>query len=399
MQPAPQARPIDLLDPDTHGPDALEVYDWLREHAPMYWDPINEIWCVSRYDDVIAVSRDPDTFTSSQGNLPKMPPDPSFINTDGHIHRIRRGAIQHLFSPRAIAKLESHVRDATHELIDAIIETGAAEFVNDVAAPLPMRIVGEMTGIPAEFHDDVRAWLDVFGSGGDGPTAVTEEVNEAFLKFGGLHMMLVEERLAEPKDDLLSLWIHTEFDGQKLDDEALLFEHTMLVFGGSETTRNVISGGLEMLARHPDQRALLLARPDLIPNAVEEMVRWVSPFVRMSRTATRDAELGGVTIREGEEILMLYPAANRDPRKFDHPERFDVAREFKNKPISFGYGRHFCLGAHLARMEARVVLEAVLARMPDFQLTATPEWTRSSFVRGPRNLPLAFTPGPRRNGG
>lgn len=395
MQANPQVREIDLLDPDTHGPHAFETYEWLREHAPVYWDPHNELWCVSRYDDIIAVARDPDTFTSAGGTLPKMPPDPSFINLDGNKHRVRRNAVQHLFTARAVARLEDHVRDACHELLDRIIEAGSSDFVADVAAPLPMRIVGEMTGIPAEFHDDVRQWLDVFGHGGNGPLGVTEEVNEAFLLFGGLHLQMVEERMAEPRDDLLSLWLHTEFDGKKLDDEELLFEHTMLVFGGSETTRNVISGGMEMLARHPEQRAYLLEHPEGLANAVDEMVRWVTPFVRMARTLTRDTELHGVQLREGDEIIMLYPAANRDPSKFVDPYRFDVRRDFTHKPISFGYGRHFCLGAHLAKMEARVLLEAVLQRMPDYALAEDPVWARSSFFRGPTNLPITFTPGPR----
>jgi cytochrome P450 family 142 subfamily A polypeptide 1 len=210
-------------------------------------------------------------------------------------------------------------------------------------------------------------------------------------------MMLVEERLAEPRDDLLSIWVHSEFDGQKLDDDQLLFEHTMMIVGGSETTRNAISGGLEMLARHPDQRDWLAANPEGIPNAVDEIIRWTTPFIRMSRTATRDAEVAGTPIKAGEELIMLYPAANRDPRKFPDPYRFDVRRKFRAKPISFGFGRHHCLGIHLARLEAKVALEQVLRRMPDFELDGDPVWNVSSFLRGPTHMPFKFTPGARRS--
>jgi cytochrome P450 len=242
----------------------------------------------------------------------------------------------------------------------------------------------------------VLEWLDVFVAGGNGPTHVTEEVNEAFINFGALHMMMVDERRIEPKDDLLSLWINAEIDGVKLDEDQLLFEHTMMMIGGSETARNAMTGAVHAMATHPKQRELLRDNPSLSANAAEEAIRYVTPFVRMSRTATRNTELLGQPIYKGDEIIMLYPPANRDPRKFDNADQFDVQREFKAKSVSFGYGRHFCLGAMLARAEVRIALEQLMARMPDFELAGEPVYTVSSFIRGIRSLPIKFTPGSRR---
>jgi len=393
-------RSINLLDPDTHSGDPWPLYTWLREEAPLYWDEQSELWCVSRYDDIVAVARDPETFTSTEGNVPKMPSDGSFINLDGRAHTQRRGLVKHLFTSKAVAKLEDHIRDATTALIDRVIADGSCDFVDHIAAPLPVQIIAEMTGVPAEWHGPLREWIDVFMHGGNGPSYVTEEVNEAFINFGGLHMMLVDERIAEPQDDLLSMWVQAEFDGRKLDEHELLFEHTMFIIGGSETARNAISGGVYMLAQRPEQRRYLLEHPEAIPGAVEEAIRWVTPFIRMSRTATRDVQMRGKTIKAGDEIIMLYPAANRDPRKFDDPDRFDVRRAFHSKSLSFGYGAHYCIGAFLARAEMRIMLEEMLRRMPDWEVAREPTWVRSCFMRGLKKLPLRFSPGaPLRTGG
>lgn len=384
---------IDLLDPALH--DApWPLYTWLREKSPLYQDR-NGIWCISRYDDIVKVSRDPDTFTSLEGNRPLLPADHSFIHLEGEAHRKRRELISEWFGPKAISKLEHHVRDVTNELIDNVIESGRTEFVADISAPLPARITCEMTGIPAERSEEVRELLDVFIRGGNGPAHVTDEVNDAFFKFGLIHMDLVEAHRAEPRDNLLSVWLGARIDGEPLNEDQLLFEHTMLMVGGSETTRNAISTGVLELASRPGQREWLRTHPEGIPNAVEEIIRWATPFISMSRVATRDVAWGEHTIREGETLLLLYPAANRDPRKFDEPEAFNVRRNFVKGQLAFGYGRHFCLGARLARSEAMVVFQELLRRMPDWAVSGTPQFSQSSFIRGLNALPLSFTPGPR----
>ncbi len=386
---------LDLIAPQTHV-NPWPMYEWLRENAPCYRDK-NGIWCVSRYDDIVAISMDPDTFTSTEGNRPLLPADHSFIHLDGPSHRMRRSLVEKWFGPRAIQKMEQHLRDVTNSLLDNVIESGKTEFVADVSAPLPARIMCEMTGIPLEMSDEVREWLDVFIRGGNGPDYVDEMTNDAFFKFGLLHMDLVEAHRAEPQDDLLQIWIDADLDGEKMNEDELLFEHTMLMIGGSETSRNAITSGMAALAAHPEQRQWLLENPEGMNNAVEEIIRWATPFISMSRTATKDVEFAGQQIKEGDCVMMLYPPANRDPRKFDNPQQFDIRRNFKKGQLAFGYGRHFCLGARLARAEVKVVFEEVLRRMPDWELDGEPTLAVSSFIQGYTRLPLRFTPGAREN--
>ena len=387
---------LDLIDPQTHV-DAWPLYDWLREEAPVYQDK-NGIWCVSRYDDIVAISKDPDTFTSREGNRPLLPADHSFIHLDGDAHRMRRGLVERFFGPRSVMKMEQHLREVTNALIDTIIESGKTELVNDLAAPFPARIMCEMTGIPVDMADDVRKWLDVFCRGGNGPDFVDEETNDAFFTFGLMHMDLVEAQRAAPKDNLLQVWMDAEVDGEKMNEDQLLFEHTMLMVGGSETSRNAITSGLLQLAHNPEQRQWLKEHPEGMNNAIEEIIRYATPFISMSRVATKDTELHGHAIAEGDTVMMMYPPANRDPRKFDDPHTFDIQRKFKKNQLAFGYGRHFCLGARLARAEVRVVIEETLRRMPDYQLDGDPTWAVSSFIQGITKMPLKFTPGQRENG-
>lgn len=387
---------VDLLDPEVHSDNPWPLYDWLREERPVYFDPINELWCVSRYDDIVEVSKHPELYTSEEGNVPKMPPDASFINMDGQLHLDRRKLIAQLFKPAACRKMEEHIGTVVDRLLDAVIEQGHCDFVKDIAMPLPVKLIADMTGIPEEWHESVREWMDIFMTGGNGPDHVTMEVNEAFINFGALHMQLCDERRIEPKDDLLTIWVNAEIDGKKMDEDALLFEHTMMMIGGSETSRNAISGAVLEMAVNPHHKEILIKEPQYLNNAAEESTRWVTPFIRMSRTMTRDTDLLGTKVKEGQELIMLYPAANRDPRKFDDPYTFDVRRSFKKtRSLAFGYGLHYCLGAYLALAEARVVFQRMLARMPDWQVAGEAIMARSSFIRGLTSLPIEFTPGPR----
>lgn len=386
--------PLDLLNVDLHTDDPFPIYTWLREQHPVYRDA-NGVWWVSRYDDVAQVALDTETFTTTMGNRPLMPNDESFMHLDGKQHMTRRALLQNLFTPNAAQMMENHIRDVLDEIMDEVIERGTCDFVDDITAKLPVRIISEMTGVPPEHWDNVRAWLDVFGRGGNGPDWVTEEVNDAFFNWGNLHMELVDARKENPQADILTMWTMAHFDGVELNDDQLLWEHTVLTFGGSETTRNSMSGGIYALLKHPDQLAWLREHPEGLENAAEEIIRFTCPFVAMSRHATRDTVIRGTPIAEGECVAMLWPAANRDPSKFEDPERFDVRRSFKNRSLAFGIGRHVCLGAYLARMETKVCVERVLARMPDLELVAEPEKARSSFVRGFTKMPVRFTPGPR----
>ncbi len=384
--------PLDLIDPETHAGNPWPLYERLREEDPIHFDEANRLWCVSRYDDIVRVARDPKTFSSLDGNRPGLPSDGSFIHLEGKAHAERRGLIRSLFGPKEIRKLEDHIRDAAVELIEAVAHQGTTNFVEDIGARLPMRIIAEMCGIPREHHDTVRHYLDIFCKGGNGPIHVTEEVNEAFFAWAGIHFEMVMERQIAPKDDILSLWMASdELKHAPFEEENLLFEHTMLIVGGSETTRNVITGGLYELMKHPEDLAWLRENPEGIPNAVEEMLRWVTPFVSMSRTLTKDVDFDGHMMREGDEIMMLYPAANRQPDKFENPYTFDIHRKFDTPVLSFGYGRHFCIGARLARTELRIVFEELLKRWDSIALDGEPTWARSSFIRGITAMPLRFT--------
>jgi cytochrome P450 family 142 subfamily A polypeptide 1 len=388
-------RAIDILCAETHAGDPFPTYAWLREQAPLYWDAKNELWVVSRYDDIVRVSRDVDTFTSAEGNRPNLPPDPSFINQDGARHRDYRGLIAKVFGGPSISAMEGHVDALVTRYLDDVIEDGRCELVQALAGRLPLRLIGELCGHDEADDPALQGWLDGFALAGCGPEWVTDERNEAFFGFAAYHEALVEARRADPKEDLISLWLAADGVGLPYEPDQLLFEHTMVTFGGSETTRNAIAGGVHALLEHPDQLAWLRAHPEGLPNAVEEIVRWVTPFVNMCRRVTRPVEMHGHSMLPGQCVLLLYPAANRDPRHFPDPDRFDIRRQFTSKILSFGYGPHFCLGAHLARLEIRLALRQILERLQDLELEQPPQMWQGSFVRGPKDLFVRFRPGTR----
>jgi len=386
---------LDTIAPETHAGDPWAFYDWLLEERPLFFDKHNENYTVSRYDDVTYISRHHDLFITEQGVRPQLPGDPTMINQDGKQHTMQRRLVQEGFTPKHIADIEPYVRLLITELVDEIVEKGECDAVEDLAAALPMRLIGEMLGHPRKDHEDLQKWTDVFVTGGNGPEYVTEAVDEAFDAFSDYHLEAVENRKENPARDLLSIWMGAEINGEKLDEDQLLFEHTLLLVGGSETTRNAMSGGLEALIRHPDQLNALLTDQSLVPNAVEEIIRWTVPFVNMARSNVEDVELHGQVIPAGSEIVMLYPAACRDPRHFADPYKFDIKREFKVPNIAFGVGKHVCLGASLARLEIKIFLEEVLPRLKGVSLATDerPKIEPSSFIRGFKSLPVKFEPG------
>ena len=280
----------------------------------------------------------------------------------------------------------------TGELIDTVAPLGRCDFVRDLAAPLPMILIAEMLGVPPEDRDVLQHWSDVLISGADGAENVTDEVMATAVDFYTYCGEIIEARRKEPRDDLISVLVHAEIDGEALSQDELLGESLLLLIGGNETTRNVISGGMEALLRDRGERRRLLGDASLMHTAVEECIRWVTPVINMARTATDDVDVRGQTIEKGRQLLLVYASANRDERVFDEPHRFDVGRD-PNPHVSFGFGGHFCLGASLARLEIRVMLDEVLHRLPDMELvTDDPvERTRSSFIRGIPSMPVEFT--------
>lgn len=372
-----------------------DAYRWMREHETVFRDR-NGILGITRHADVMAVSKDPGTFCSGKGFRPEAPTMPMMINMDRPEHMVRRGLVNKGFTPRRVAEMEPRVREVCGQLIDSVCERGECDFVRDIAARLPLIMIADLLGVREEDHDRLLEWSDatMSGPGNPDPQAMVR-AGQAFGEYREYCLEVVEERRKSgASEDLMGLLVHADLDGERLSDDDLVFESILILNGGDETTRHVISGGMEQLIANPDQRAALVANPAGVKRAVEEMLRWVTPITNMMRTATCDTELRGTTIAEGERLLLLYPSANRDEEVFADPYRFDVARD-PNPHVAFGgYGNHFCLGNALARLELVVMFEELLRRLPDLEL-ATDErlpMRESDFVVGIEHMPVRFTP-------
>jgi cytochrome P450 family 142 subfamily A polypeptide 1 len=391
-------RRVDLLDPHLYSGDPYPVYAWLRGNAPVYRDETNGIWGISRHRDVLAVEKQTRRYSSGSGSRPLISMSDSMINKDDPEHTTQRKLVAGRFTPRAVRQHEQHVRQVVTGLIDEIAPTGHAEVVADLAAPLPAIVICELLGFDRSRWDDCKRWSEVtMNNAGYRPTdpASPGGSMEAVLEFAGAFLELIKARRAEPRDDLVSLWTHSELDGAPMPDEEIVQDGLLLLDGGAETTRSVIGRTVLGLIHHPDQRDVLINDPAIIGRTgVEEMIRWVTPILNMRRTATEDHELRGQTIREGDELLLMYGAANRDEEVFADPDRLDVRRSH-NHHVAFGFGTHFCLGANLARLEIRIMFEELLRRLPDFRLAGPePEMVPGYFTSTLKDLHIEFTPQP-----
>jgi cytochrome P450 family 142 subfamily A polypeptide 1 len=390
-----QRADIRLTDGDFYAGEPFAQYAWMRENAPVYFD--GEVWGIARHDDVQAVSKDSQTFCNKHGMRPDSPPVPSMINMDDPEHKLRRGLVNKGFTPRRVADHEPRVREICRELIARVAPQGRCDFVAEVAAPLPMIMIGDMLGVRPEDRDMLLRWSDdmIKGSAASAPVELQMGAMNAFAEYAAYNKDVVADRRRRgPGDDLISVLVHAEIDGHRLDDDELLQESLLILIGGDETTRHVLTGGMEALLRNPGERQKILDDPKKLPLAIEEMLRWVSPIKNMARTATRDVELRGETIREGDKVLLLYHSANRDENVFSEPQRFIADRE-PNQHLAFGgYGAHFCLGASLARLELRVMFEELLRWLPDATLDgeAVLPLRPSNFIVGIEHMPIAFTP-------
>jgi cytochrome P450 family 142 subfamily A polypeptide 1 len=389
----PQRPDIHLLDGQFYAANPHHHFDWMRAEAPAYWDEASQIWGITRYADVMEISRRPEVFCNRYSSRPDAPPIPSMINLDDPQHKRRRGLVSKGFTPRRVEDHEPKIRRICRTLIERATGLGEFDFVRDIAAPLPMIVIGDMLGVEAADHDMLLRWSDELLCGLSATATAEQQAAtvRAFEEYSEYHRRVVADRRGKPvQDDLMSILVHAELDGERLDDEALLQESLLILVGGDETTRHVISGGMYALLRHPDQRDLLAAERRRIPTAVEEMLRWVTPVQNMARTATRDVELHGETIRAGDKLVLLYPSANRDTLAFRDPHRFDVTRD-PNPHVAFGgYGAHFCLGASLARLELRVMFAELLERLPPLALASDepPPRRASNFIVGIESLPV-----------
>lgn len=387
-----------------------DQWAYLRRHAPVFWHKGVEgifpgYWAITKYDDIIAISRDPATFISSHGIVigttlenatPAAGLGKMLITMDPPRHVRLRRLVNKGFTPRAVATWEPHVRQIARDILDDIAPKGRVDYVTEAAAIMPLAVICAMMGVPKEDWGHMFALTNrVLGGsdpeyqveGADPQQTIMQGYMEMFQYF--TRMMIDHKR--NRRDDLLSTLIEAEVDGEKLTDEEILYFSYLLILAGNETTRNATSGGLLALLEHPDQLAMLKADPSLWPSAVEEILRWVSPVMHMTRAATRDVELRGQTIKAGDKVGLWYPSANRDEDIFPNPDTFDITRT-PNDHIAFGIGEHFCLGSGFARLELSVMLSETIKRLPDIHLDGPAERLASIFIGGIKHMPVAYTP-------
>ncbi|MCL9758097.1 cytochrome P450 [Frankia sp. AiPa1] len=390
-------RRINVLDPDFYV-DPWESYRWLRDRAPVFWDPVQRLWVLSRFADVMAAEKNTERYSSFAGSRPHIDlrTDESMINLDDPEHHEARVVVAPRFAPRAMRGHEAYVREIVTEILDAVTPLGECEAIEAIASRLPAIVIGDLLGYPRSDWERVRHWSEQImllsgQTSPSGPPHVTHPgIIPVMREFTESTIMLIKSRRQEPKDDLISLWAHQlGWSTKRVLDETIL-----LLDGGAETTRTVLGTMIHDLALHPEQRRILVEEPELLASrATEEFIRWVSPVLNMRRTVTEDHVLHGQELHEGDQVLLLYPAANRDPHAFDDPEVLDV-RRVATRHLAFGFGTHVCLGANLARLEIRVMFEELLRRIPDWELVdpEEPKILPATFARAYDRIRIRYTP-------
>ncbi|OBI48996.1 cytochrome P450 [Mycobacterium sp. E787] len=385
--------PASLLhSPDFYAGDPYPAYRELRASSPVCWNDVTNFWALLKYEDVRFVSSNPALFSSAGGITIPDPAQPSpvqpgsLIFTDPPRHRQMRKLINSGFTRRRVAVLEPKIREIVRGILDGVQPDSVHEFAEEIAAPLPTRMIAELIGAPPDDWEQFRAWSDAATGSADpeielDPLVAMGQLFEYFQK-------LIAQRRVEAHDDLLSVLAGAEIDGVRLTDEDLLNFAFLLLVAGNETTRNLIALGTLALIAHPDQCRLVVEDRSLIPGAVEEMLRWNSPVVHMARTATADVEIRGQRIAEGDTVVMLYGSANRDEDIFGpDSEEFRVTRH-PNPHIAFGCGEHSCVGAQLARLEASVMFDELLRRFPRLELVGEVDRMRATMVPGVKRMPV-----------
>lgn len=387
-----------------------QIWRELRANDPVHWTERNGrtgFWSITKYEDALAVYRDPLTFSSEGGisigftdpqdpNLPAMQFGfgKMMIMTDPPRHSRMRQMMNRRFTPRALAPVEPHVRAIATEIIDSVAGRGECDLVVDVASKLPTAVICEMLAIPRKDWEMMLA-LTNMTIGSEDPEyqvdgSAQKTGSQAQMEIFNYFMTLIAERRANRGEDLVSALVYGEIEGDRLSDIEILFNCFLLILGGQETTRNAISGGMDALIHHPEERARLVADRSLMPTAIEEILRWTSPITHIMRTAARDTELKGRQIKKGDHVVIWNASANRDEEVFSEPYRFDITRQ-PNNHVAFGYGEHFCIGANLARVELRVMIDELLRRLPDMEATGSMERLRSNLIAGIKHLPVRFT--------
>ncbi len=408
---------VDFGHAESWNQDMAERMQWLRVNEPVFWSEKTQAFIISLYEDVAYISKNNDLFCSGQGVLPgPMPATIGLIDEDEPRHGEIRGLINRGFSPKMVRQWEELFQQITDEALDAIAGKGECDFVDDVAVPLPLILIAEMIGIRREDRGRFHQWSDamISAQGNFDKPEVAMAAGKAAMEYIGYVTEIIEDRRREPKDDLISILVQAKDDGvliqrkdplagvhrdidprsdqqREMSNDELIKMCIILLVAGNETTRNGLSGAMQLLIENPEVKQRLVDDPSLMPGAVEEMLRLTAPVVSFQRTVTADTELRHVAIKKGQKVLMIYGSANRDEAEFENPETFDIDR--RPLHLSFGIGNHFCLGANLARMEMRVAMTEILRRFPDMTYAADgPEFGLSALVRSVVHMRVRYTP-------
>ncbi len=380
---------LDFLSEETRR-NPYPVYEQIRSDCPVFHDPRSGLWMLFDYAGVKQALSDAEAFSSRYG------PD-WLIFLDPPRHTKLRALISRAFTPRSVANLEPRIRELVHELLEQTAQRGEMDMAADFSVPLPMMVIAEMLGIPAKNWVEFKNWSDailamsytISDRGTDESRTAMEKFISVTAEMNVYLTNLLQQRRTAPQDDLLTRLLEAEVDGERLTQEQILGFFQLLLLAGSETTTNLINNATLCFTENPDQTDRLRAAPELLPLAIEEVLRYRSPLQWMYRVARRDVTIQGAVIPAGSLVLAMIGSANRDPQQFPDADRFDIARE-PNPHIAFGHGSHFCLGAPLARLEARIALEEFLKRVKAFQLASDEPWEprKGSHVLGPTRLPI-----------
>nr|WP_158019361.1 cytochrome P450 [Mycobacterium basiliense] len=387
---------VDLTDGNFYAShEAREAYRWMRANQPVFRDR-NGLAAASTYQAVIDAERQPELFSNAGGIRPDQDALPMMIDMDDPAHLLRRKLVNAGFTRKRVKDKELSIGHLCDTLIDAVCERGECDFVRDLAAPLPMAVIGDMLGVRPEQRDMFLRWSD------DLVTFLSSHVSQedfqvtidAFAAYNEFTRATIAARRRESTDDLVSVLVSSEVDGERLTDDELVMETLLILIGGDETTRHTLSGGTEQLLRNRDQWDLLQGDRALLPGAIEEMLRWTAPVKNMCRVLTSDTEFHGTALREGEKMMLLFESANFDEAVFSDPETFDIQRN-PNSHLAFGFGTHFCLGNQLARLELSLMTDRVVQRLPDLRLASEDSalpLRPANFVSGLESMPVVFTP-------
>jgi cholest-4-en-3-one 26-monooxygenase len=382
-------------------------HDWftfLRANAPVWWFEEHDgpgFWAVTSYEECVAVNRDAAKFSSAKQAtfLWDVPPDQlaqqqlMMLNMDPPLHTRYRRLVNKGFTPRMVKELEIKIHDVADDIIDGVIEKGEADFVTDIAAELPLIVIADLLGVPQEQRHQMFDWSNRMIGQEDPEYQNTEEVAaQAAMELYAYASQLFSEKRANPHEDLMSVLTQVEVEGERLSELELELFFLLLTVAGNETTRNLVSGAMHAFFQHPDQWQKLVADRSLLPGAVEEMLRYVTPVMNFRRQTTAEVELRGQVIEADQKVVFFHTSANRDESVFEDPQTFDITRS-PNPHMAFGGGGpHFCLGANLARMEISVIFEHLLDRLPGLRQDGDVQRLQSAFINGVKHLPVAFEP-------